>query len=126
MIFAPQKPAKGRAPIPEQLPGQFFVVEFDREDQRYVLHVDDEGKSTFDLGDNIDVVRAQFIGRGYPRERVNDLLDRAREFGLCQYIPRDGEHVEDRVIQILPRDARTPVLRLFEDPSDARWNNRLR
>lgn len=126
MIFSPQKPAKGRAPVPATLPGQFFVLSYDREDQRYVLHVDDAEESTFDLGDDIDDVRAQFLSRGYPLVHVNDLIDRAREFGTCQYIPRAGEHVEDRVIQILPRAARTPVLRLFEDPSDARWNSRLR
>jgi hypothetical protein len=126
VIFAPQKPAKGRTPIPEKLPGQFFVLEYEREDQRYVLHVDDEDRSTFDLGDDIQIVRAQFVGRGYPTEQVNDLIDRAREFGSCQYIPSPGSHVDDRVIQILPREARTPVLRLFEDTDNARWTQNLR
>lgn len=127
MIFAPHKTVKGRAPIPDKLPGQFFLVEFDREEREYVLHIDDEARSTYALGDDVDQVRAQFISRGYPADRVNDLVDRAREFGACQYIPRDGDHVEDRVVQILPRQVPNQALRLFEDPNNvARWTPRLR
>lgn len=126
MIFAPNKPAKGRAPIPEKLPGTFFVLEYDREDKNYTLHVDDEARSSFDLGSDVDDIRAHFTSRGLPLERVNDFIDRAREFGTCQYIPCAGTHVEDRVIQILPREARSPVPNLFGEPANGTWNHGLR
>lgn len=125
MIFSPFKTARGRAPVPTELPGQFFVVEFDREDRSYVLHLDDEGKSTFQLGEDVEQACAVFVARGYPARLVHDMIDRAREFGACQYIPSGFEHVADRIIQLPPRNAPTPTMRLFEDQNNAPWN-RLR
>jgi hypothetical protein len=123
VIFSPYRTARGRAPIPEKLPGQFFVVEFDREDRSYVLHVDDEGRSTFQLGDAVEQIRALFVARGYPARIVDDMIDRAREFGACQYIPSPHEHVADRLVQLPPREAKREPLRLFEDQDNARWNS---
>lgn len=125
MIFSPHRTAKGRVPIPQELPGQFFVVEFDREDRSYVLHLDDEGRSTFHLGEDVEQIRPVFTARGYPARMVDDMLDRAREFGACQYIPSGHEHLADRLIQLPPRNSATPALRLFEEPANASWN-RLR
>lgn len=122
MIFSPFRPARGRAPIPDVLPGEFFVVEMEREEHSYILHVDDESKSTFQLGDDVEQIRSVFTARGYPAQQVNDMLDRAREFGACQYIPNPYEHIEDRVIQLLPRHAQPPPL--FPEQTHARpWNN---
>ena len=125
MIFAPFKTSKGQVPIPAVLPGAFFVLEFDREDRSYVLHLDDEGHSTFSLGGDVEQIRAVFTALGLDARTVSDAIDRAREFGACQYIPSPHVHVPDRLIQLPPRNAQNPTMRLFEDTDDARWN-RLR
>lgn len=121
-VFAPLKALVGRVPIPDVLPGQFFVLEFDREDASYTLHLDDAEHTTFSLGDDVEQIRQVFTSRGYPADRVNELIDRAREFRLCQYIPSGIEHVQDRVVQHLPREARNPTPNPFATPGHG-WNN---
>lgn len=122
-IFQPHSVSRGSAPVPDKFPGEFFVVEFDREDRSYVLHLDDEGKSTFYLGDDIDRVCAIFTSREFDARKVADMVDRAREFGACQYIPSRFPYIEDRIIQLLPRAAATVTQRLFEEPANAGWNS---
>lgn len=121
-VLSPIRALVGRVPIPDVLPGRFFVLEFERPDRTYVLTVDDTDRTSYALGDDIERIRALFTSRGHPAPRVNDLIDRAREFGACQYVPSGAEHIEDRVIQLLPREARQPKLQLFETPSNG-WNN---
>lgn len=113
--------AGGRVPLPDVFPGEFFVLERVRDDESYVLHLDDDQHSTFNLGDDFEQIRGVFTSRGYPSDKVCDLVDRAREFGMCQYIPSGLEAVEDRVIQILPRNARNPVPNIFQQASNG-WN----
>ena len=122
MILSPVRTLVGRVPIPEVLPGRFFALEFDREDRSYVLHVDDKERTTFSLGDDLDAIRSVFTSRGFPLRMVDDFIDRAREFGLCQYVPSGAELVEDRLIQHLPRETRQPKLNLFETDQHG-WNH---
>ena len=98
---------KGRVPIPHEFPGRFFVLEFSREGETFILTVDDEARSSFDLGSEIPQIQTLFKVRGFPPDRTNDLIDKAREFGAAQYIPRPGTHVPDDVIQLPPRAAKT-------------------
>lgn len=105
-------PVKGQAPIPDPLPGRFFVLEYDRESQSYTLFVDDEERSSYDLGLEIADIQAYFHARlndkqkpKYPKRQIDDWIDYARGFGAAQYIPRDGEHVPDTVLQLPPRRA---------------------
>ena len=93
----------GKVPIPDELPGRFFVLEFDRENRSYVLTIDDAERSTFDLGSDVQQVRRVFRLRHFPVDRTDVLIDYAREFGAAQYIPRPGKHVQDEVIQLPPR-----------------------
>lgn len=110
----------GKVPLPNVLGGAFFVLEWERESATYVLTVDDQDHSTYDLGDDLDDVRNVFVQRGYPVDRVNDLIDQAREFGASQYIPSLHTRVPDRVLPILPRGANRAVLS-FEPPTNARY-----
>lgn len=121
MILSPVKSLVGRVPIPPVLPGRFFALEFDREDRSYLLLLDDAERTTHALGDDVELIRTVFTSRGFPAGRVNDFIDRAREFGLCQYVPSGAEHIEDRLIQLLPRSARQPQLNLFESTGHG-WN----
>lgn len=121
-VFSPIKALVGRVPIPDVLPGQFFVLEFDREDRSYTLHLDDTEHTTFSLDDDVELIRQVFTSRGHPADRVNELIDRAREFGLCQYIPSGIEHIQDRVVQHIPREARNPTPNPFDTPGHG-WNH---
>ena len=72
--------------LPETLPGDFFVVEWDRLRDRFVLYVDDPDKSSYDLGNDIQVAMRRFSIWGIP-DLGNRVLDLAREFGLAQGAP---------------------------------------
>lgn len=123
MIFTPQPDGRRAVPIPAQLPGDFFVVEFERDSRDYVLHVDDDERSTYVLGPDPTVASRVFTARGYRESSVHDLIDRAREFGACQYIPSGFPNVADRTIQLTPR--RVPVTLLFdrERQPNVHWQN---
>lgn len=103
---------------PGPLPGRFFVLTWERDDQTFILHVDDEDKSTYDLGDDINEIRLAFRLRGYAQRTIDEWIDRAREFGAAQYIPTPGQHVPDRVIQLLPRDPNQGQLQFPQDDHD--------
>lgn len=97
-------------PLPENFPGAFFVLEWDREGESYVLTLDDDDHSSYDLGDDVESVVRVFTSRGYPAIPVERFIDEAREFGASQYIPSPYPLVEDRVLPIIPRAAKTVPL----------------
>lgn len=127
------RPLKGRAPVPAVLPGEFFVLEFERGSTAFLLHVDDEDRSTYDLGDEIAELRILFRTRtnavtGGPLqpEMIDRMIDIARELGMAQYIPTKGELVEDRVLSIVPRSALHKGLKFDEEDDQTRWLHGLR
>lgn len=118
--------------MPEVLPGDFFVLEFSRLTDTFLLHVDDEDRSTYDLGDEIAALQMLFRTRtnavnGGPLqpELIDRTIDIARELGMAQYIPTLGELVEDRVLSIVPRDANRG-LKFDEDEDQKNWTHGLR
>jgi len=118
--------------VPEVLPGDFFVLEFSRLTDTFLLHVDDEDRSTYDLGDEIAALQMLFRTRtnavnGGPLqpELIDRTIDIARELGMAQYIPTLGELVEDRVLSIVPRDANRG-LKFDEDEDQKNWTHGLR
>ena len=126
------KPLKGLAPVPEVLPGAFFVLEYSREFEAFYLHVDDEDRSTYDLGNEIAELQILFRTRtnavnGGPLqpEMIDRTIDIARELGMAQYIPTPGELVEDRVLSIVPRDAPHKGLK-FDGEEEKNWLHGLR
>lgn len=115
------KRRKNEAPIPHVFPGDFFLLRWDRDRERFFLELDDENATTYDLGsDPLHVVSLLRI-RGYERFTREDAVDRTREFGMCQCIPEpDGSaEVKLRLVQILPRKPRTPAL--FPETPDHGW-----
>ena len=86
------------APAPVELPGSFFVLEYDRDDKVYILHVDDEDGSSYNLGDNIPYLMMRFRLWGC-QDAGNRTIDMVREFGAAQCIPG-----QDRVIALFDRD----------------------
>lgn len=129
-LFTPQK---GRAPVPAILPGQFFVLEYNREGEAYSLHVDDADRSTYDLGADAAELQmllrtrvAEVDGGALQPSKVDQLIDIAKEFGMAQYIPQVGGLVEDRVLPILPRDALHQTLKFKDNDEDQRWTHGLR
>jgi hypothetical protein len=127
------RPLKGFAPVPDELPGAFFVLEFSRDAEAFRLHVDDEDRSTYDLGDEIADLQVLFRTRtnavtGGPLqpELIDRMIDIARELGMAQYIPTPGELVEDRVLSIVPREAPHRGLKFDEDEDQKTWLHGLR
>ena len=122
---------KGQAPVPEILPGDFFVLEFSRANDAFLLRVDDGDHSTYDLGDEIADLRVLFRTRtnavnGGPLqpELIDRMIDIAKELGMSQYIPTLGELVEDRVLSIVPRDVKRG-LKFDEDEEQNNWTHGL-
>lgn len=89
-----------RAPLPDELPGTFFVLEWDRACECYILHIDDKDGSSYNLGSVIEIVMMRFRVWGFPRIG-NRAIDAAREFGVVQVLPK-----EDRIINLIDRDVR--------------------
>lgn len=90
----PERKPAPRVPLPTTLPGAFFVLGYDRDRDTFVLVVDDDDESSYNLGRDIPPIMQQFERWGLadigPRA-----IDAAREFRLVQVIPR-----EDRIIRL--------------------------
>lgn len=92
-----------RAPLPTALPGQFFVLAYERDRGVFMLVVDDKDASNYNLGGEIETVMRHFRTWGLS-DIGNRAIDAAREFGMVQAIP-----AEDRVIRLSGRGE--PVVR---------------
>ena len=80
------------APLPETLPGGFFVLEWDRDRHVFILHTQDEDFSSFNLGGDIQRVRFRF--KMWKRKELGDrAIDVAHEFGACKASLEDGRVV---------------------------------
>ncbi len=100
---------KDRPPLPRTLPGEFFVIEWEKYRGRFVLHVDDEERSSYDLGANIQAIMRQFELWGHAKTGTR-AIDVAKEFGAAQAILSDG-----RVIALYDNsEFKNPTLK-FED-----------
>ncbi len=71
-----------QAPLPEKLPGEFYVIEYRRAADKFKLYVDDGDKTTYDLGGNIPRIMLQFRLWGL-KEIGNSSIDIAKEFGAA-------------------------------------------
>lgn len=83
---------------PQTLPGTFFVLEFNKFRDCFILTVDDEQQSSYKLGNDIQVVMA-FFARWGIAEFGNRCIDIAKEFGSVQGIPS-----QDRTIPLFERN----------------------
>lgn len=85
------------APLPTELPGEFFVLEWNRDLECYILHVDDGDGSSYNMGDEVSHLMLRFRLWGY-EDIGNRTIDMAREFGAAQCIPD-----QNRVIALFDR-----------------------
>lgn len=86
-----------QAPLPESVPGRFYVITRDRMSGAFELHLDDEDHSSFDLGDDIQLIMTKLRRMNIDPRIADDSIDYAREFGGAQVIMADG-----RVIPLKP------------------------
>jgi hypothetical protein len=99
-----------RVPLPDAIPGRFFVLAFERGRGTYLLLLDTEPVSSYRFP-NIATALTAFKRWGMPRLGA-DAIDIAREFGAVQGIPK-----ENRTISL---KSEFPKLQLvFEDGADA-------
>ncbi len=102
-----------QSPLPYPIPGEFFVLLFDRDVRSYTLFVDDAAHSSYNLGDDIQSIMAYFRMLGLI-DLGNSAIDLAREFGASQVVPS-----ENRVFRVDSQPQRgTPEFK-FEDATEA-------
>ena len=89
---------KPRAPLPKVLPGDFFVLAWDRDREVFTLVVDDADESDYNLGGDIQKVMRHFDSWKL-KEIGYRAIDAAHEWGMVQVIP-----TEDRIIRLSGRD----------------------
>jgi hypothetical protein len=92
---SPRPPRRAKAPLPPSLPGEFFVVLYDRDAETYTIVVDDETNSSYNLGVGVEPAMRYFrfldrIMHTTPNPPQADLvvtgyraIDIAREFGAA-------------------------------------------
>ena len=91
------------APLPYQLPGKFFVLEYNKDAENFVIYTDDEDCSSYTLGGDLQAVRVRFriwIGQ----ELGDKVIDTAKEFRLVQCIP-----AQNRIINLFNRESTADV-----------------
>ncbi len=113
----PSPSARPKAPLPASLPGDFFLVEYDRTRGRYILHLDNEDEESYDLGSDIQAMMRQFERWGLYSIGC-EAIDRAREFGLAQAIPGETTR-DDRVIALHDRPGKGRRM-TFQDGKETR------
>ena len=100
-----------QAPLPPSVPGRFYVIVRERMSGAFMLHLDDEDHSSFDLGDNIQVIMTKLRCMGIDPRVADDSIDYAKEFGGAQVIMEDGrviplkpEHTSAKTVQQMLRE----------------------
>jgi len=89
-----------KAPLPDTIPGDFFLLTYDRDGEQFTLYVDDAGRSSYNLGSDIPTVMRYFCRIGF-KILGDQAIDLAKEFGAAQVIPAD-----ERVIRVRPEPQR--------------------
>src|ERR1035441_6069183 len=73
------------APFPRTLPGDFYLLVYERDLDTFTIHLDDSDKTSFALGSDVTKVMQRFKYWGIPK-LGNETVDLAREFGMAQGI----------------------------------------
>jgi len=101
-----------KAPVPVQLPGDIFVLEWHRDREIYVITVDDGNWSTFNLGSDVQKVMWHFRRWGL-KDTGYAAIDIARSFGAAKaHIPTG------RTAAVFDRDAELKAAPVFKEDSD--------
>lgn len=89
--------ARAKLPISPPM-SPFFVLRWDVDTEDMVIHLSDEKRTSFSLGDYLPQVVRQLILWGIPKLLAEQCTDAAKEFRAVQVVPSDG-----RVINLIPR-----------------------
>jgi len=100
--------------LPPTLPGDFFLLEWDRDRGVFIIHVDDEDHSTYRLASKVSDAMLRFRMWGIA-DIGNRAIDIAAEFGVAQAMLKDG-----RVFAEMERGTPRRVLVKFEEHDDGR------
>lgn len=104
-----------KAPLPRLFPGDFFLLQWKRDIETFVVELDDETHSSYDLGPEPMMVVHELRLRGFEKQFREQAVDMAREFGVAQCIP-----AQQRVLPIIPRRAPAPDVFAQEGQDDDR------
>lgn len=102
-----------RVPLPNPIPGRFFLLSFDRATRNYTLIVDDQAHSSYKLGSDVPTIRRYFKRVGLDVYFSDRAIDVATEFRVVQAIPEGN-----RVIPV-----RNPPRRGERDPFSRETND---
>lgn len=83
---------KNAPKLPDVLPGKFVVIEYQKDYERYLIHMDNKDRSSYDLGSNMEFILHQFA-QWDKKKLLSDTLDLAKEFGAAQGIFEDGRTI---------------------------------
>ena len=100
------------APPPETLPGKVFALEWSRDREVFILHVQDADASSYNLGGDIPTVQMRFRLWGHA-DLGNRAIDIAREFGAVKASLVDG-----RAVAMFSRAAERKSKVIFEEETD--------
>jgi hypothetical protein len=88
-----------RAPLPSSIPiSTFFVLQWEPNAEEFVIHLDDDKRSSHRLGSYSPQVVRQLTWWGLEKMLAARVVDAAREFRAVQVIP-----AQSRVINLIPR-----------------------
>jgi hypothetical protein len=101
------------APLPDRLLDDqaFFVLCWEADAERMVLHIDDEDRSSYNLGGHPPDVLRLLIRWGLDEQLADRAIGQAREFSAVQVIP-----AQRRVINLIDRG---PAARKIDPFSDS-------
>lgn len=100
------------ARLPKELPGRFFVLQWDRDAEVFRLFLDDLDNSNYNLGGDIPKVMMRMRVWGI-EDLGNRTIDLAKEFGSAQCI-----FTQNRVIALFDRKAPNKLKLKWEDYGD--------
>ena len=85
---------KTRAPLPPRMPGIGCRLAYDKLAHKYILYVDDEDETSYEIGPNVRAMRNIFLGWGFDESEANSLIDLATEFRSAIMLD-DGQTIPD-------------------------------
>jgi hypothetical protein len=81
---------------PVVIPGAFYVLEYSKDSETFILYVDDEVQSSYDLG---PLTPARMYLTLFGGKEADLAMDHAMQFGAVQVIPGEG-----RVLALFDRN----------------------
>lgn len=99
-------------PPPDIFPGRFLVLRYDRESETYTAVLDNDDRSSYNLGDSPSLIEARMVNCWkFNPHLAFRAVSAAKTFTAVQVIPADG-----RIIALIERTHSKRTA--FTEPSD--------